>query len=358
MNGRNARAITTLIFGAIFLYIGSGFFVPLILGAAIALLLFPSFEYLHRRKNWQSDVTAGFLTIGVTVLFILPVTLLSIRGVRFLAARFQAWKDSPFLDSPGGDATLLQSITRIPGISSLIVRVSDLLHMEEADLVDSAGNLLKSFGIKAAEFVTTALSSIPSFGLGVFMMVLAIFFFLADGERVLTFFRANSFFPKKQTELIFIRFRGLCRAVLLASIVSGFVQALIYLIAGAIAGVDDLLVLAFSVFLGSFIPVVGAAPLTFGLAVYYVSTGSKFEGFTLLIAALIASIADNFVRPIVLRGGANLHPLIAIVALFGGLQVFGFAGVFIGPILAGMFFVFLDAYVQSRQSNEVLSEDR
>ena len=70
-----------------------------------------------------------------------------------------------------------------------------------------------------------------------------------------------------------------------------------------------------------------------------------------LMGAQVLSETESGRCPIVLKGGANLHPLIAIVALFGGLQVFGFAGVFIGPILAGMFFVFLDAYVQSRQSS-------
>lgn len=350
MNGQNARVFITLIFGGLFLYISSGFFVPLILAAALALLLHPAYEYLTLRKSWKPNITAGFLTFGVTVLVILPVTLLSIRGVRFLAARFQAWRDSPFLDAPGGDATLLESITRIPGVSALLVRMGDILHMEEADLISEAGNFLKTIGLKVATFVTTALSSIPSFIVGVFLLILGIYFFLADGDRVVRFFRSNSFFPKEQTEEIFQRFKGLCRAVLLASLVSGMVQAAIYFVAGAIARVDDLLVLGFSVFLGSFIPVVGAAPLTFGLAFYFIFTGSKFMGITLLVAALVASVADNFVRPIVLRGGANLHPLIAIVSLFGGLQVFGFAGVFIGPILAGMFFVFLDAYFKSRHS--------
>lgn len=354
MNARNARALITLFFGVVLLYIASGFFVPLILGAAIALLLHPLYDFFTGRKSWKTDLTAGVLTFGVTVLFILPITLLSIRGVRFLASRFQAWKESPFLEAPGGDATLLQSITQIPGVSSVIVRFSDLLHMEEADLIESVGELLKSFGMKAAAFVTSTISSLPSFGIGVFLLILSIYFFLADGDRVVRFFRTNSFFPEEQTEEVFVRFKGLCRAVLLASLVSGLVQATIYLIGGAIAGVDDLLVLAFMVFIGSFLPVIGAAPLTFGLALYFVFSGEKFEGVTLLVSALIASVADNFVRPVVLRGSANLHPLIAIVALFGGLQVFGFAGVFIGPILVGMFFVFLDVYVKSRHIEQDL----
>jgi predicted PurR-regulated permease PerM len=38
-----------------------------------------------------------------------------------------------------------------------------------------------------------------------------------------------------------------------------------------------------------------------------------------------------------LRGSTNLHPLVAFVAAFGGLQTFGFPGVFLGPIIAGLF---------------------
>jgi predicted PurR-regulated permease PerM len=348
VTGRQARILVTLLFGCALIYVAWGFFVPLMLGAAIALLLHPLFDYLVARKTWRADLAAAVLTLSVTLLLILPATLLTIRGVRFATARFSAWKDSPFLNGPGGDASLLDSVSQIPIVSRSTAWIADVLRMDQADVVDSIGGMLKNLGLHAADFLTAILSTLPSAGLGLLLLILGIFFFLSDGHRVSRFFRTNSFFPNEQTEEIFNRFGDLCRAVLLASLVSGLVQAVIYLIGGAIGGVSDLVVLGFSIFLASFIPVVGAAPITFGLAAYFILSGQRFTGFTLLIAAFVASVADNFVRPIVLKGGANLHPLIAIVALFGGLQTFGFAGVFIGPILAGMFFVFLDAYGKTR----------
>jgi predicted PurR-regulated permease PerM len=239
---------------------------------------------------------------------------------------------------------------RIPGLALLLDRVAELLHMESSEVLGNAVDVLKTGGIKLANLLAAALSSLPAFGIGVFLSVLGIYFFLADGSRVIRFFRTTSVFSEEQTEEIFVRFKELCRAVLLASLVSGLVQSVIYLLGAAIAGIGNLVVVGFSVFLASFIPVVGASPLTFGMAAYLFATGNRFAGFTLLVAALVASLADNFVRPIVLRGGANLHPLIAILALFGGLQVFGFAGVFIGPILAGMFFVFIEAHLKTRDS--------
>ncbi len=350
MNSHQARALITLFFGFAALYVAWGFFVPLVIAAAIALLLHPIFDYLVVRKSWRNDLAAAIVTIGVTFLLILPTTLLSIRGVRFLAERFRGWRESPFIDAPGMDDSFLDSVAQIPFVSALIDQTAEILHMDSTEVLESAGNMAKTIGLKFADFVTSVLSSLPMVAIGLFLLVLGIYFFLADGSRIVRFLRTNSFFPEEQTEEIFSRFKGLCRAVLLASLVSGLAQSFIYFVGGIIGGVGDLLVLAFSVFIASFLPVVGASPLTFGFSIYLIFTGDRFGGFALLIAAMVASIADNFVRPIVLKGGANLHPLIALIALFGGLQVFGFAGVFIGPILAGMFFVFLDAYVTARPS--------
>ena len=72
----------------------------------------------------------------------------------------------------------------------------------------------------------------------------------------------------------------------------------------------------------------------------------------LLVAAMGVSLVDNVVRPWVLKGTGNLHPFLAFIAAFGGLQVFGFAGVFLGPILAGLCVTLLTSESQhSEKSN-------
>jgi predicted PurR-regulated permease PerM len=57
---------------------------------------------------------------------------------------------------------------------------------------------------------------------------------------------------------------------------------------------------------------------------------------------VVVSTVDNLVRAAVLKGAADLHPLLAFLAAFGGLQVFGFLGIFLGPILAVLFLVTLE----------------
>jgi predicted PurR-regulated permease PerM len=58
----------------------------------------------------------------------------------------------------------------------------------------------------------------------------------------------------------------------------------------------------------------------------------------------LAGVADNIVRPLFLRGQANMHPLISLLSIFGGINLFGMIGVFVGPILAAILVSLLDIW--------------
>jgi predicted PurR-regulated permease PerM len=47
----------------------------------------------------------------------------------------------------------------------------------------------------------------------------------------------------------------------------------------------------------------------------------------------IISTADNVVKPMVLHGRSNLHPLLALLSILGGVQALGPIGILIGPMI-------------------------
>ena len=51
-----------------------------------------------------------------------------------------------------------------------------------------------------------------------------------------------------------------------------------------------------------------------------------------LYGMLVVSMADNVIKPLVLRGRANLHPLLALLSVIGGVQALGPIGIFVGPM--------------------------
>ena len=69
-------------------------------------------------------------------------------------------------------------------------------------------------------------------------------------------------------------------------------------------------------------------------AIYLMAMGHLWKGIILILwGALVVGLVDNIVRPLILSGKVELHPVILLFALLGGVQVFGFIGIFIGPLV-------------------------
>ena len=62
----------------------------------------------------------------------------------------------------------------------------------------------------------------------------------------------------------------------------------------------------------------------------------------MLWGALVVSSSDNVVRPLIVQGRVAIHPLLLLFAMLGGLNVFGFLGIFIGPIVLSLAFALFD----------------
>jgi predicted PurR-regulated permease PerM len=67
----------------------------------------------------------------------------------------------------------------------------------------------------------------------------------------------------------------------------------------------------------------------------------------------VISAADNFIKPWVLHGQSNLHPLLALLSVLGGIQALGPIGIVVGPMVV----VFLQTTLKILQ-RELLSMDR
>jgi predicted PurR-regulated permease PerM len=60
--------------------------------------------------------------------------------------------------------------------------------------------------------------------------------------------------------------------------------------------------------------------------------------------ALVVSTADNWIKPLFIGGRAKLPTPLLLIALFGGLQVYGFLGVFVGPVVLAILLTHVDIY--------------
>ncbi len=74
--------------------------------------------------------------------------------------------------------------------------------------------------------------------------------------------------------------------------------------------------------------------------------------FLLIFCVVIVSSVDNILRPWVVGGRVELHPLVLLFFIFGGVEAFGFLGLFLGPVVASVLVaVFTSCAKSSRRQN-------
>jgi predicted PurR-regulated permease PerM len=91
------------------------------------------------------------------------------------------------------------------------------------------------------------------------------------------------------------------------------------------------------------VPFVGAAAVWAPTAAWiYLAQGAGDAGdssatmraiLLALYGAGVVSMADNVIKPFVLHGQSNMHPLLALISVLGGVQVLGPIGILVGPML-------------------------
>ena len=53
---------------------------------------------------------------------------------------------------------------------------------------------------------------------------------------------------------------------------------------------------------------------------------------------------DNFIRPRLVSGRTKVHPVLILIGVLGGLKLFGFAGMLVGPLVLAILVAFIKFY--------------
>lgn len=328
------------------LYILGPFALPIAMGAVLAALLGPLYEKLLKLK-FPRTLSGIAVTLSAGVLFVLPIALSIFLVAKTLISEVAAMSASstPF-DSKG----IVPSLLNLPVLSGPLSWLERKFSLETASVSHGIETLLQSTAIRGAALLGDFLKQIPSLTLAALLVVLSTYFFLIDRAEISRFIDRNSFFSGPQTKRLKHTFIGLSRSVVLASVAAGLLQAVAFMIFGFAVSLENTLTVSMLVFLTSFIPLVGSSPVTIGVTLIQFIRGDTSTAIVLAIASVLVSVIDNLVRPMILKGGGKLHPLLAFLSALGGIQAMGFWGVFLGPVIAGLFITSAEIILTERAS--------
>ena len=92
------------------------------------------------------------------------------------------------------------------------------------------------------------------------------------------------------------------------------------------------------------------------MTLYLLVTGSIWQGLVLVFCGLfVIGMVDNVLRPILVGRETRIPDYVVLIVTLGGLQLFGFHGIVIGPVVAAMFIAVWDIATSIRTGS--LSSD-
>lgn len=134
------------------------------------------------------------------------------------------------------------------------------------------------------------------------------------------------------------------RGVALGIVLVALGQAVLAGIGLAVAGVPLPLLLTALMFLCGVVQV-GVVPVLVLAVVWLYWQGSTGWATALLFWTFFVGTIDNVIRPILIQKGARLPLLLVVAGVIGGLISFGLVGIFVGPVVLGVSYMLLEAWL-------------
>jgi len=166
----------------------------------------------------------------------------------------------------------------------------------------------------------------------------AIFFFLYDGPGIVSTIMKLSPLDDRYEQELLLEFDRISRAVVLATIFSALAQGAVAGIGYYFAGLPSLVLLTLLTTVFAMVPIFGPATVWVPVCLYLGIYEQNLWAAGLLAAwgVLVVGTIDNVVKAFVLHGQSQLHPLLALMSIIGGVQALGPIGIVVGPMVVAM----------------------
>lgn len=302
----------------------------LLFAAVLAGAFYPLFERLSARLGGRPTLAGGLITLLVGGLVVIPTLWLGIRvGDEVLTATASAAKA---LRGGGGVPELVKLLP-----VSVQVRVRRAINQIPGGS-EQIENLADDRSADAAAAVTGGLVAMASLAIHFSLMLVALFFLLLDGKRLVQWIARVTPLPTQQILDICTDFRNVSVAILLSSLGTAGIQSIAALAGYVVAGVPHPVFFTFVTFVVAFIPAIGAASVTLGAAALLFITGHSEAALGLALwGVLVVSTVDNLVKPWLLKGRMAVDGGLIFFALLGGMATFGPVGLVAGPLILSFF---------------------
>lgn len=316
--------VVTLV--SLFFYIMLPFMISIIFGGILAMALAPFVDFFIRRGLSRGTSLVVF-SINLGLIGLIPVVGFFVRGSRMVSELMH-------------ESNLTELTTKFTtSMHNLIEKICTIYDLDKSYVEAKFSNFVSFFGTFLSNTFNEFISQLPLIVMMGLITILSVYCFLKESDKIRALFDRYFYFSKKNGENFIHMCRVCCREVFFSNIITGILQATIVSVGALVFDIGDFFLVFFITFIVSFIPIIGAAPVAAVLAVFCFMEGRLGAGVGMTILAAVSGLADNIIRPYLgTLGEVDVHPFIGLLAVIGGVIMFGLPGLFIGPLVASLIF--------------------
>lgn len=175
------------------------------------------------------------------------------------------------------------------------------------------------------------------------------FFLLRDGHKIAARIDGAVPLPQQIRAELAGKIIAVTRATINGSVVVAIVQGLIGGIIFALLDIPGALIWGVVMAFFSLLPAIGTGLVWVPVAVYLLVSGQIWQGVVLVgCGVFIIGLVDNVLRPILVGRGTRIPDYMVLISTLGGLEIFGFNGIIIGPMIAAVFLSVWEIFAEAR----------
>lgn len=328
-----AGLITFLIY--IIIQYGIGLLSPFILAFLIAYCLKTPAKFIVRKTKLPYKPIAMLLVL----LFYGTVGLLTaLLGIKLTTSAIEIIGQIPGLYTKEIEpvlSNLFKSLeqTAFKMDPALVSALNDMF----TQFIQSVGELVTNFSLKAVGALSDYATSLPGLLIKILLMVIATFFIAGDYD-LLTSFASRQLPDKIRTLLIQIKEYVIgtlfvcIRSYLLIMTIT-FLELSVGL---TIIGIKNAIPVALCIAVFDILPVLGTGGIMIPWVIITAIQGNYSLAVGLLVVYVVITIIRNILEPKIVGSQIGLHPIVTLVSIFVGAQLFGVIGLFGFPILLSL----------------------
>jgi predicted PurR-regulated permease PerM len=314
-----------LIIFLICLFIGQlSAFLPGLLGGVTLYILSRAlyFRLIFKRK-WKKGWTALLIILVYLVIIALPVYL----SITLVTPKVTAMMENP--------DQIMKSLRMVSAQIKDAIGIQLFSDQTSASITQKISSLIPQFINSTINLVTNLI-----------MMFFLLYYLLYHGREVEKYLNHIIPFEQKNVDKLASETKTMVKANALGIPVICIVQGAAAALGYWIFGLEDWGMWGFVTGVFAFFPIVGTMVVWVPLVVFLFATGHDWSAWGLMIYSFVVTgNVDYITRLGLLRRMGDVHPMITVIGVIVGLNLFGFIGLIFGPLLISYFIVLVKIYM-------------